>query len=1004
MALDRFDPPGFLDDLDKNGRRLWSDWVSSQIDQASNVTDKDSGLANYGPRPQFFNPLRVALADDVKEQDVIWTAFPRIVKLQSPGDLQRWKKADASRDRQDEYCEWSVTRDPATGKITRVTFTTEGPEYWRFLAEADPEKVLVLYKQHVSVAVQRGDLFMGGRYEPRNKWNANTSDGAMHLVQANNTLSAEIELAAAATIVRQSQGRTLTGEQELIWCGRYGQPERNSDPHIGSAVNGLARLGASVALANPVGLCIAGLSTAGWSTPDGSDPASYWTITRGTLAKALRAVYEVPVNRGFMVGDIRINGRRIDFGSQIADFLTIKLTGLAMRFGGSAVEPTECVPKAPEFLAELAATTTGIAAWRPTRLQIEGDADQFFREEPPLIKQLDPALRRLVRMARPAHVQEYAMAGAGGEYIPSAAPEKPETKRVLVEFRTPEVPKDAQEIAGQWQQIVPGIFTVDCPIDRLEALAQHPALVYIEGGRPFAPTLDTSVPETKANLLHRGLGNIGPLTGKGVVIGIIDSGFDFTLDDFREANGDTRIAYLWDQKLKRLQGEHFPPNMLLGVEYSQVDINRALKAPNPFSVVRHLPDGRAHGTHVMGIAAGNGASWDAQYPAGKYIGVAPEATLILVQLGGDSGGETLSDSPFVAQAITYIFNRAKDLGMPCVINMSLAQNLGSHDGESVVERAIDKALEEDRGRAFVVPAGNEHEWRTHASGLLKPGETRQLHWRFGGGFPGKSAPAPGARDDTPNTMEIWYSSRDVFTVQITDPAGNSTRAVSIDEHEVFTLGGNRVDIQSERFTALNGEARIYIYVERDQSLLQSGVWIVELEGAEVRNGRFDAWIERDVRSRLGAPDQSFFDDPDFDPSQTVSTPGTARSVVSVANYDHAKQVVSPSSGRGRTRDGRDKPDVSAPGTAIVSSCARGGSLDSQGNTVPMRVVQTGTSMASPHVAGVIALLLQNEKTLTGFQLQKILVASASKPNGSTNFEEGWGYGRVDAAEALRLIT
>jgi hypothetical protein len=327
MPLTQFNPPGNLPDLTEAHRPLWSDWISSQLDDAA----KGSAAENDGPRHQFFNPLRAPAAADAAEADISWTAFPRIIQLSSASDAQRWKKADASRDNQDEYCEWSVERHPTTDKIVRVTFTSEGPEYWEALAAWQPETVLELYQQHVSPRVRREDLFPNGRYDRRNVWNNSTQRGAMHLIQRNNSLGAEIELAAAATIVRRRNGTILTKAQELIRCSQYGAAERHSDPHIGASVNAFARQGAHITLADPVGLCIADLATFGWVAPDQSDPKSYWTITRGDANKALRAVYEVPAARGFTVGDIQINGRPIATGAQIADFITIKLTGLATR-------------------------------------------------------------------------------------------------------------------------------------------------------------------------------------------------------------------------------------------------------------------------------------------------------------------------------------------------------------------------------------------------------------------------------------------------------------------------------------------------------------------------------------------------------------------------------------------------------------------------------------------------------------------------------------------------
>ena len=354
MPLTQFDAPGFLTDLDAAGLSAWSDFISEQFDDARER--QNPSFINYGPRHQFFNPLKTPPAADAVEKDITWTAFPRIVKIQSISDNQRWRTADSSRDTQDEYCEWSVTRDSATGKITRVTFTSEGPEYWTFLASVNPVKVLDLYRTHVSPSVKSADLFRNGQYVARNRWNSSTTFGAMHLIQQNNTLGAEIELAAGASLTRTRAGGFITDEQELIECGDYGQGERHSDPHIGAVVNQLARNKADVTLANPVGLCIAGLSVAGWTTPDGSDPLTYWKIVRGTPQKALRAVYEVPSGKPFVVGDIKIAGQSIEFGAQIADFISIKLTGLATRIGLSTVAPLNgCVQSAGS--ASLAAPT-----------------------------------------------------------------------------------------------------------------------------------------------------------------------------------------------------------------------------------------------------------------------------------------------------------------------------------------------------------------------------------------------------------------------------------------------------------------------------------------------------------------------------------------------------------------------------------------------------------------------------------------------------------------------
>lgn len=371
MPLTRFDAPGFLDDFNEQQKKAWSDFLSEQFDQS--VRGNPDQFDFDGPREQFFNPMKVETGADSQSVDITWVAFPRNVTVVSVSDKQRWRRADSSRDLQDEYCEWSVERDPDTDKITRVTFTCEGPEYWSFLANTTPDRAVELYRKFISPDVKKEDLFLSnGRYNPRNKWNATTVNGAMHLIQPNNTLSAEIELAAGASVVRVVGGEELTGEQELIRCGQYGGVERHSDPHIGAMVNSLTRQKADVTLANPVGLYFASLDTAGWKTPDDSDPKSYWKYIRGTEDKPVRAVYEVSKERNFVVGDIKIQGKAIEYGAQITDFINMKLTGIGTQFGKSTVQPMPgCRKPKPspeaEAIESLSVQDFIIQDWRTTR-------------------------------------------------------------------------------------------------------------------------------------------------------------------------------------------------------------------------------------------------------------------------------------------------------------------------------------------------------------------------------------------------------------------------------------------------------------------------------------------------------------------------------------------------------------------------------------------------------------------------------------------------------------
>lgn len=369
---DMFDPPGNADALPPELKSKWSRYVSIFLDRAA--SGDPVHYRNDAPRAQFYNPLTIPLATDAVEHKVVsWIGFPKLVKRYHPVDEARWKAADADRNVQDEYCEWNVER--IGGKVSRVTFTCEPPEYWKFLGEYDPKRVVALYREFISPDVKEEDLYHEEIdettskevmvYNLKNKWNNSTTNGAMHLIQRNNYLSAEIELAAGASIIRVKDGKIVTEQQALIECGGYGQPGRNSDPSIGEEVNTVARTTkAQLTLANPPGLYFDRFVTKGWQTPDNADPDTFWKIVRGTSETPVRAVFEVPKERGYLVGDITINHKRIVYGAQIADFVRVKLSAVAQNFGRFDVPPMECREEIPEreALAALMAPAATAAA------------------------------------------------------------------------------------------------------------------------------------------------------------------------------------------------------------------------------------------------------------------------------------------------------------------------------------------------------------------------------------------------------------------------------------------------------------------------------------------------------------------------------------------------------------------------------------------------------------------------------------------------------------------
>jgi hypothetical protein len=300
-------------------------------------------LAPYvgGGLPQFYDPTKKDTPANTPEPMLSWAAFPAALRARTPSQTTRWKLADEDRKLQDEYCEWTVTRNAAR-EITRVTFTTELPEYWDHLFRTAPNRLLELYLRLVDPRVKLGDLRDSkGRYRRENRWNSSNPGRLAHLMQKNNTLGAAVDLIARATELRIKGGQRVTNQQELVRCAALGNPLRNSDPQIASAVNIAAGQGNEITLADPPGLHLGRPLTAGMVTPDGADAAQFWRIERGNAEHTLRARFEVPPRRGYLVGDIEIDGRPIEFGGQVADRVQVWVKAVVKK-GNHRPKPKPC--------------------------------------------------------------------------------------------------------------------------------------------------------------------------------------------------------------------------------------------------------------------------------------------------------------------------------------------------------------------------------------------------------------------------------------------------------------------------------------------------------------------------------------------------------------------------------------------------------------------------------------------------------------------------------------
>jgi hypothetical protein len=351
MKISHFDSPGNIDDLAGNAglQAAYSTLMSGNFDFGVQAVTDFLG-AQGGGTCQFYNPVTAGRTDpDLLESagDVTWNGFPKQFSAAGPGQPTRFADAEPVLDPgqarlQDEYLEWHVNRNDV-GNIVSVHFTCEAWDYFEFLGQKARDKVLQLYHDFVSRDVQPEDLFPGGGpYDRLNKWN--TAAGAMHLTHQANNLFAEVFLAASATVRRTQDGAELTSSIPLIKCAKYGEASRNSDPNIGIAINGLAREGRRITLANPVGLYMASFDGAGL-TLKGKPAGGFFRVVRGKFPRALRAVYDLPADQavaGLTVSDVMLGGQNLQFGGQLAQRITMHLVGVASVDRGVNDTPVGC--------------------------------------------------------------------------------------------------------------------------------------------------------------------------------------------------------------------------------------------------------------------------------------------------------------------------------------------------------------------------------------------------------------------------------------------------------------------------------------------------------------------------------------------------------------------------------------------------------------------------------------------------------------------------------------
>ncbi|MBD5500117.1 MAG: S8 family peptidase [Lachnospiraceae bacterium] len=471
------------------------------------------------------------------------------------------------------------------------------------------------------------------------------------------------------------------------------------------------------------------------------------------------------------------------------------------------------------------------------------------------------------------------------------------------------------------------------------------------------------------------------LTGKNVLIAVIDSGIDYSSQEFIDRTG-SRIRYLWDQTLIPSENIGNPPEgYSIGVEFSQEKINEALKSPYPESLVPSF-DTSGHGTAVAAIAAAGGNLLD-----GRLQGAAPESELIVVKLGSpvpDSFPRTTE----LMRALTYVIQKAVELERPIAVNLSFGNTYGSHDGTSILERFIDNVSEIGR-TVICVGSGNEGAAGGHVSGHLRQGESTI----------GRAELNVGNYQPSVN-VQLWKEYVDRFRVVLISPSGIRT------EIDTLRTGMQTFVVEQTKILLYIGEPAPYsvnqeIYFDflPMGSYINPGIWTFEIIPVVSVSGNYDFYLPSSTV--LNADTRFFTPSPD----KTLTIPSTSAKVITVGAYDAAYEAYADFSGRGyplqsiageRVNQGTIKPDIAAPGVA-VNTIAPGGTT----------VQVSGTSFATPFATGSAALLMEwgivkgNDPYLYGEKVKAYFRRGARPVRGESIYPNARvGYGALCAENSL----
>lgn len=498
--------------------------------------------------------------------------------------------------------------------------------------------------------------------------------------------------------------------------------------------------------------------------------------------------------------------------------------------------------------------------------------------------------------------------------------------------------------------------------NQIQRLADYPQIEFVE--KPKALTLE-EIEGIQASCMNPVKLPPLSLSGAGVLIAVIDSGIDYTHPDFRNPDGTTRILAMWDQSTPG----NPPEGYNIGTVYMAEDINRALEADSPIRRLEMVPevDLSGHGTHVAGIAAGNGRASN-----GRYTGAAPNADLLVVKLAPASSRSFPRTSELM-QGIDWSVRYGLENQMPLVINLSFGNNYGDHTGNSLLEQYMDDVA--NLGRMVIVAgSGNEGNTGRHAGGILPAGtrlnRVEELEFTV-------------APYEAGLNLQIWKDYGDVVDIGLRTPSGVVIGPFSERlEKQSVTVGPTNISLYYGQPTPYNILQEAYIALIPVNDYVEEGIWTLLLYPRNVRSGIYNVWLPvagaTNARTEFLRPEVL----------ETLTIPSSASRSITVGAYDSRTDSYAAFSGRGGADGQNQKPDLAAPGVGITAP-APGGGYDTR----------SGTSMAAPFVSGGAALLMEwgiikgNDLFLYGEKMKAYLIKGARELPGFQVFpnpQVGWG--------------